>query len=287
MIRTETPTSAGWRLLASVDTRPPAGELGGQYGVSIYDSSGGSLGTYRYLLFDISRTADTDRFGNTFFSEIDVSDGREHALEPRQAGEVEIAIDATEMPDLQPWLDAKLRPACEKWYPLIERMLASDGYTAPRRVSITFRPDMQGVAATSGTRISCAGRWFQRNLEGEAAGAVVHELVHVIQRYGRVRGGKPNPGWLVEGVADYIRWFHYEPESLRPRPDPARAKYTDSYRTTAAFLNYVVQTHDRDAVQKLNAAMRAGRYTEELWKRYTGMTVDELWAEYVKTLEKR
>jgi hypothetical protein len=101
------------------------------------------------------------------------------------------------------------------------------------------------------------------------------------------RGGNPNPGWLVEGVADYIRWFHYEPESLRPRPDPARAKYTDSYRTTAAFLNYVVQAHDRDVVQKLNTAMRAGRYNDETWKQYTGMTVDGLWAEYIKMLENR
>jgi hypothetical protein len=38
-------------------------------------------------------------------------------------------------------------------------------------------------------------------------------------------------------------------------------------------------------VQKLNAAMRTGRYTEDLWKRSTGKTVDELWARYVETLE--
>jgi hypothetical protein len=271
----------GWNRIASVDTRPAQGTPGGQYGVSIADRSGGSLGRFRYLLFDISRTDDRDRFGNTFFSEIDVCDGQEHAARPAAAEPVEFVFDTSETPDLQPWVETRLRPVCERWYPRIVAMLPSPGYTAPRRVSITFRKDMQGVAGASGTRIVCAGDWFRRNLEGEAAGAVVHELVHVVQRYGRVRNGRSNPGWLVEGVADYIRWFHFEPPSQRPRPNPATAHYTDSYRTTAAFLNYVAETQDQDIVKKLNTAMREGRYTAELWKEHTGKTVDELWEGFV------
>lgn len=35
------------------------------------------------------------------------------------------------------------------------------------------------------------------------------------------------------------------------------------------------------------AAMRQGKYAPELWKKYTGKTVDELWSEYVKTLPGR
>jgi len=53
--RATDPEKAGWKLIASVDTRPKAGEGGGQYGVSISDSAG-MIGHYRYLLFDISRT---------------------------------------------------------------------------------------------------------------------------------------------------------------------------------------------------------------------------------------
>src|SRR5687768_3116042 len=63
--------TSGWNLLAKVDTRPAVDEEeGGQYGVSIFDSEG-SLGPYRFLLFNISRTESRDIFGNTFYSEID------------------------------------------------------------------------------------------------------------------------------------------------------------------------------------------------------------------------
>ncbi len=184
------------------------------------------------------------------------------------------------MPEFKQWIETKLNPTLAEWYPRIVESLPSEGFSAPERVLVTFRRDMRGVAATGGGRVSCAGEWFSRNLEGEAPGAVVHELVHVVQRY-RSRG---NPGWLVEGVADYIRWFQYEPPSKRPRPNPDRAKYTDSYRTTGAFLNYVVENHDKDFIVKINAAMREGRYTPELWKEFTGKTVDELWEAYIKTL---
>lgn len=65
------PTTAGWRLLATVDTRPKQGQGGGQYGVSITDSTG-ALGKYRYLLFDCVVTEIEDDWGNTFYSEVDV-----------------------------------------------------------------------------------------------------------------------------------------------------------------------------------------------------------------------
>jgi hypothetical protein len=65
------PTTLGWKFLADVDTRPKSGDLSGQYGVSI-SSPSGLIGHYRYLLFDCKRTEGLDRWGNTFYSEIDV-----------------------------------------------------------------------------------------------------------------------------------------------------------------------------------------------------------------------
>jgi hypothetical protein len=188
------------------------------------------------------------------------------------------------MPQIKEWVEKKLKPVCAEWYPKIVEMLPSDNYDAPKRFTIIFHKDMRGVANAGGNRINCAGEWFMNNLEGEARGAVVHEMVHIVQQYGRARGRNRNPGWMVEGVADYIRWFLYEPERNRPRVNPDRAKYTDSYRTTAAFLNYLVEKHDKEFVKKFNAAMREGKYRDDLWKELGGKTVDELWSDYVAAL---
>jgi hypothetical protein len=77
------PTTCGWTLIAFVDTRPKEGEAGGQYAVSLADPTGGSLGRYRYLLFDVFETESEDAWGNTFYSEIDVFAKREDRSKTR------------------------------------------------------------------------------------------------------------------------------------------------------------------------------------------------------------
>jgi hypothetical protein len=64
------PAACGWKLIAAVDTRGEEDD-GGQYGVSISDAAG-TVGKYRYLLFDIASTENDDPFGNTFFSRMNV-----------------------------------------------------------------------------------------------------------------------------------------------------------------------------------------------------------------------
>ena len=93
----------------------------------------------------------------------------------------------------------------------------------------------------------------------------------------------------MEGIADYIRWFLYEPETRGAeitRRSFARARYDASYRVSANFLNWVTKTYDRQLIAKLNAAAREGRYSEDLWKEYTGHTVQELGTEWKTALEK-
>ena len=84
------PEKCGWTLVTKVDTRPKTGDTGGQYGVSIADSTA-TLGKYRYLLLVVSRTESDDDFGNTFFSEITVIDdkaaGDQHPATPPAAAE--------------------------------------------------------------------------------------------------------------------------------------------------------------------------------------------------------
>lgn len=288
------PATKGWKLLASVDTRSDSGSSGGQHAASI-SSSEGPIGKYRYLLFDIQNTDSDDPFSNTFYSEIDVIEaGSQTEPITTQTGEgqinftaangkYEFTIDASSTPDLVPWINEQLVPTVKEWYPKLVEMLPSEAYEAPDRVRIIFDADMRGVANASGTRIRCAGDWFRRNLDGEAVGAVVHELVHVVQQYGRGRRNNPDatrtPGWIVEGIPDYIRWFIYEPESKGAEITERnfeRARYDANYRITGNFLNWVVAKHGAELIQKLNAAAREGRYKEELWEEYTGKTINQL-----------
>ncbi len=298
--RPNDPTKAGWKLVASVDTRSDnAG--GGQIGVSIADVAG-SLGQFRYLLFDVNRTEDRDTFGNTFFSEIDVLDkiapaNAEVPVTEQVLKSVEIeggarfTVETTDAPDLTDWSNKELIPVVQQWYPKIVAMLPSEGYTAPRTFSINFTNEYTGVAATAGTRVMCSPPWYRKQLKGEAVGSVVHELCHVVQQYGRVpRGGNRPPGWLVEGMCDYIRWYLYEPQShgadLRPaQANDARIKYDGSYRITANFMNFVITKYDKDLLREVNAAMRQGKYTPEFWKTRTGKSVEDLAAEWKKAIE--
>ena len=67
--------SCGWKQLAFVDTRPKSGDADRTPGAStpsaITDTDG-SLGRYRYLLFDVFETESEDVWGNTFYSEISI-----------------------------------------------------------------------------------------------------------------------------------------------------------------------------------------------------------------------
>jgi len=302
------PEKNGWKLIASVDTRDKSGENGGQYASSISDSEG-SLGKYRYLLFDVSRTEAEDDFGNTFYSEIDVIDksASADATSGTSAGEgtketVEIqggkyiaTIDTTDAPYLTAWAQTNVVPMVKEWYPRLVAMFPSKDYEAPKTFSITFIDGMRGVANTGGTRIRCAGSWFRSNLKGEALGAVFHEVIHVVQQYGAARRANPDaprrsraPGWLTEGIPDYVRWYKFEPQlhgADITRRNFARAKYDGSYRITANFLNWTSEKYDKELATKLNAAIREARYSEDLWKEYTGHTVQELDSEWRKELE--
>jgi hypothetical protein len=209
-------------------------------------------------------------------------------------GSFEATIDTAEAPDLTAWANEELAPVVKEWYPKIVQMLPSEGYEPPRRFTIRFSPAYRGVAATGGSRVTCAPAWFRRNLEGEAKGAVVHELVHVVQQYGRGRRRNPDarrpPGWLVEGIADYIRWFLYEPQSRGAeitQRNIERARHDASYRISANFLNWVTNHYDRELVPKLNAALRDGRYNEDLWVDYTKRTLTELDNEWRASLARQ
>lgn len=299
------PAQSGWTLVANADTRlTEDNSEGGQHGITI-SGTVGVIGQFRYLLFDIENTEDRDPFGNTFYSEIDVVDANGPAPASivekpiltsfeTDNGKYHFTIDATEAPDLVDWSEKELQSVVVEWYPRIVALLASEGYVAPTNVSFRFRLDMRGTpASAAGTGVNLNAPWFRTQLQSEARGAVVHELVHVVQNYWSRRGNANaarTPGWVVEGIADYVRWFLYEPQSHGAeitKGNFTKSNYDSSYRVTGNFLNWLTETYDKDLVQKLNAAAREGRYAESVWKDLTGKTMQELGDEWKKFHEQR
>jgi hypothetical protein len=192
---------------------------------------------------------------------------------------VEFIVDVTDAPEMKEWAE-KVARVCTRAYPMINEELKSDGYKPPQVVTLTLKKSYRGVAEAGSGRITGSVEYFKEHPDD--VGAMVHETVHVVQRY----RGRNNPGWLVEGVSDYVRFFKFEPGKIGPI-NAEQAHYDGSYRVTAAFLAYVKDKYDRRLVSKLNELMRGGRFKEKVFKELTGKTVDELDDEWRATLRGR
>lgn len=201
--------------------------------------------------------------------------------QPPGDGETEplvILLDVNDAPELKDWA-IKAANYAIKWHPEIAKKLPSDGFKPPRTVTIIFKV-MNGVAYTSGgNRISISIAYLKKNQDD--LGMVAHELTHVIQQY----HSRSNPGWLVEGIADYIRYYFVEPGTKRGRFSVDRG-YKGGYNPAAAMLNYLELKHPGIVVE-LNALMRAGKYSEDQFKELAGGTPDEVWEEFKESLKEK
>lgn len=190
---------------------------------------------------------------------------------------VEIVVDVTDAPEMKDWA-AKAARTCEKWYGHINEQLRSEGYKPIHLIRMNLKNGINVPAMAGGGRITGSVKWFKDHPDD--VGAMIHETVHIVQRY----HSRKNPGWLVEGVADYIRFFQYEPDNIG-RFNTKTARFDGNYRVSARFLAYVSEKYDKDLVLKLNKAMREGSYSEDLFKEYTGKTLHELDEEWRASLQ--
>lgn len=181
---------------------------------------------------------------------------------------IEFVVDVTDAPEMKEWAEKAARN-CERQYAMICEELMSPGFKPHTLITMSLKSDYNGVAEAGNDRIRGSVKYFKSHPDD--LGAMVHETVHCVQLYRSRR----NPGWLVEGVADYIRFFKYEPGKIG-RMNLDQARYDGSYRVTAAFLNFVTEKYDSSLVKKLNTAMREGKYSEDIWMELTGKTIEQL-----------
>lgn len=183
--------------------------------------------------------------------------------------------DISQAPDVADWARRAEKQLQEFW-PHSAALLYSNNFITPNKVNVVYRtgPGVTAIAAAGGGVITVNSQWSRR--QPNDTGLIVHEAAHVIQAMSAY-----NPVWLVEGIADYIRWVKFEPQNHKPRINVATASYRDSYRTTGTFLGWCELRYDSTLVTKLNDAIRFGRYSDDLFKKYCGKDVDTLWSEFL------
>jgi hypothetical protein len=164
---------------------------------------------------------------------------------------------------------------CEDWFPIMCRFLATDDWSPPETVRLVVKKELQAPGVTSGATISVSAKWVSAHPDD--LGMVIHELTHVIQNYPPGR----SPGWLVEGIADYIRYWKFEPEKPHSTINPAKASYRDGYGTSAAFLAWITWKYDKQLVPRLDAALRKQQYNETIFHDLTGKDLETLWQEFL------
>ncbi|WP_374163529.1 basic secretory protein-like protein [Arcticibacter sp. MXS-1] len=153
-------------------------------------------------------------------------------------------------------------------------------YNTKTLKEVTFLVDTayKGVAATSDGRVVYSSHWLR--IHPEDIDVVTHEVMHIVQDYGDTNG----PGWLTEGIADYVRFkFGVDNQGAGWALPPYKEgqSYRNSYRITARFLHWLETKGHKGIVRKMDAHMRAHTYSDELWAKYTGKDLDGLWSQYV------
>lgn len=140
----------------------------------------------------------------------------------------------------------------------------------------------KGVAYAHNGQIVISSKWLHQ--KPEDLDLMTHEAMHIIQAYPHNAG----PGWLTEGIADYVRHIYGVNNEGAGWSLPRYAsnqKYTDSYRVTARFLVWISKEYDQDFVVKLDKHLRKRTYSNELWEKYTNKSLDELWDLYSRNPE--
>jgi hypothetical protein len=148
-----------------------------------------------------------------------------------------------------------------------------------RQVTFFIDPTYTGVAETGNGVSRFNPKWLKDHPED--IDVVTHEVMHIVQDYRH-----DGPGWLTEGIADYVRYV-YGVNNLKSNwklpPYRPNQSYTNAYRVTARFLLWIEKNKDQHIVDQMDAAMRDGTYTDSLWTKLAGSTVDGLWQQYANS----
>jgi hypothetical protein len=151
---------------------------------------------------------------------------------------------------------------------------------SPRVVNFVVDPEYDGVAATSNDKVVFSVKYMSSHPND--IDVVTHEVMHIVQGYGQRSG---MPGWVTEGIADYVRYAYGVNNAgagWRLPEFSEKHSYQNSYRITARFFAWI-ELKNKGVMRKLDQAGRDKTYEKgAIWTKLTGKTIDELWSDYSK-----
>ncbi len=192
------------------------------------------------------------------------------------------------------------------WYPQINTLLFDSRHLLPYpkpHIKIEEAQQYAGVPAyTENDTIYLWARYIENQDEEDFEGMVIHELTHINQA-GKNVG---NNGWVVEGVADYVRHkyfakdiqptlnlstdgrlMNYAPKNIyfyslqRQNVDLRKQGYEYRYTVASTFLYWLEQRKDSQIVREISTALEQGKFTPQLFENTCGKPLDILWSEFI------
>lgn len=164
-----------------------------------------------------------------------------------------------------------------------------DSHSTVRSISL-YLTQMPGVAYTTSNaldddhkEIYLSVPYFARSsLDGrrrhELEGVLVHELVHCFQ----FDASGTAPTGFTEGVADHVRLKN----GLAPphwRPEEVGETWDAGYQKTAYFLAWIDSVCGPLSTVNLNYACRGRKWDESIFLDVTGMSLSDLWHDFVES----
>ncbi|MGS2738635.1 basic secretory protein-like protein [Sinomicrobium sp. M5D2P17] len=184
-------------------------------------------------------------------------------------------VFVNEDPGLVPKVKEDLVNTFFKVYPkLVKRF----NHKSPKRVEVKIDTAYTGVAYAHDGKITISAAWLRK--KPKDTDVITHEVMHLVQSYPSGSG----PGWITEGIADYVRYkYGVDNEgSGWSLPDYAEGQhYSHSYRITARFLLWLSEIYQEDLILQLDQQMRNATYSGNFWKKHTDHSLDMLWEVYI------
>ncbi len=164
------------------------------------------------------------------------------------------------------------------FHTIYPQLVARFNPNAPQTVLFKVA-DISDIAGAAGNEMSYMRSHMLNNPND--TDVVIHEGMHLVQAY---TGN--TPGYLVEGIADYVR----DSYGLRNAAQGWTLEnyrygkhYVEGYGVVGAFLKWLEEDFTvggGNIVDALDQLLRSGNYSPGIWEQWTGSDLDTLWHLY-------